>query len=157
MIRHRGRHLVVAVLITAVPIACSSKDRQATISDRGSEVMPFDLDKTTHRFTPNSRGLVEEVVADDPGDAEQLGLIREHLTREAEKFAAGDFGDPAQIHGGEMPGLADLEAGSEDIQIRYRETSDGARITFATSEPDLVAALDRWGSAQVDDHGEHAE
>lgn len=155
--RKCGRLLAAAVLIAAVEIACSSEDRQVTVAERGSEVMPFDLDRTTHRFTPNSKGLVEEVVADDPGDAKQIRLIREHLTREADRFAAGDFGDPAEVHGRKMPGLAELEAGAENIEIRYREVSDGARITFATSEPDLVTALDRWGAAQVDDHGEHAE
>lgn len=118
--------------------------------------MPFDLDRTTHRFTPRRTGLVQEVVADDPDDAEQIELIRAHLIDETDRFTSGDFSDPAQIHGREMPGLAELEAGAADIQIRYGELPDGARITFSTTEADLVTALERWGDAQVDDHGEHA-
>lgn len=144
-------------MVVVALAGCSSSDRQATVADRGAEVMPFDLDRTTHRFTPTPNGLVEEVVADDPDDATQVGLIRGHLLGEAGRFTAGDFGDPAQIHGREMPGLAELEAGAADLQIRYEELANGARITFSTDEADLVTALERWGAAQVVDHGEHAE
>lgn len=148
--------LATSVMAVVALIGCSSTDRRASVADRGSEVMPFDLDLTTHRFTPTRTGLVEDVIVDDPDDAEQIELIRAHLTEETERFTAGDFGDPAQIHGREMPGLAELEAGAADIQIRYSELPDGARITFSTTDAELVTALERWGRAQMDDHGEHA-
>ena len=153
----RWSRLGAMAFVVVALIGCSSKDREESVAARGSEVMPFDLDRTTHRFTPTQRGLVEDVVADDPDDVEQVELIRTHLVEEADRFESGDFGDPAEIHGREMPGLAELEAGAADIQIRYDDLPDGARITFSTSNTELVTALERWGAAQVDDHGEHAE
>jgi len=54
----RRRILVVAagVAVTAGLLAgCSNQDdtasRQATVASRGAEVMPFDLEATTHTFT----------------------------------------------------------------------------------------------------------
>jgi hypothetical protein len=86
-----------------------------------------------------------------------VALVREHLGDEAERFAAGDFDDPAAIHGDEMPGLAELEAGHAGIDVRYAEIPAGGRISYTTDDPDLVAALHAWGEAQVSDHGAHAE
>nr|BFE78375.1 hypothetical protein GCM10020093_009760 [Planobispora longispora] len=53
---------------------------------------------------------MQTVTADDPADASQVRLIREHLTEEAARFGRGDFGDPASIHGERMPGLRELSA-----------------------------------------------
>ena len=145
-----------AAVAVAALVGCSSGDRQAEVAERGAQVMPFDLERTTHRFTPTADGLVEEVIADRSDDAEQVELIRNHLAEEADRFSAGDFADPARIHGRDMPGLADLEAGANRIEIRYEPLPAGARITFSTTDPALVAALERWGAAQVADHGSHA-
>jgi hypothetical protein len=151
--------LTVAVIVGLA--ACGDDDdlaeRQAEVARRGSEVMPFDLDATTHRFEPTDNGLVQTVTADDPDDDTQAALIREHLSEEAERFARGDFGDPASIHGEDMPGLAELEAGAGDVDIATATVPGGARITYTTDDADLIDALHRWGEAQVLDHGEHAE
>ncbi|MEV6202702.1 aspartate carbamoyltransferase [Streptomyces sp. NPDC051771] len=119
--------------------------------------MPFDLDRTTHRFTPTADGLLEEVVADAPEDAEQVRLIREHLTHEAERFRKGEYDDPAAIHGTAMPGLRQLATGAEHVDITYSERPDGAALRFRTADATLMDALHRWGAAQTSDHGEHAE
>src|SRR5690606_9321400 len=108
-------------------------------------VMPFDLEATTHVFEPRDDGLVQRVVADDPGDTRQVELVREHLAGEAERFAAGDLGDPASIHGRDMPGLAEIEAGHDRIDVRYRDLPVGGSITYTTDDPDLVEALHAWG------------
>lgn len=131
-------------------------DRQQAVADRGAEVMPFDLDVTTHRFEPSGAGGVETVIADDPSDSEQIGLIQQHLREEAAAFARGDFSDPAQIHGKEMPGLATLEANADQIGIQYRSLGDGAEIRFTTDDPILVTAIHDWFAAQTSDHGAHA-
>lgn len=132
-------------------------ERQQEVAERGEHVMPFDLDATTHRFEPVGDGLVQTVSADDPTDAEQVELVRTHLDHEAARFAAGDYGDPAAIHGDDMPGLAELERGAEDIRVTYEPTRAGGRITFATGDAGLVDALHRWAGAQTSDHGAHAE
>lgn len=119
--------------------------------------MPFDLERTTHRFLPTADGLRQEVVADNADDTNQVGLIREHLTSEAKRFRSGDFSDPARIHGTKMPGLAELSAGATAITITYTNLDDGAAPDFRTSDPTLIQALHAWGEAQVSDHGRHAE
>ncbi|MFF5363738.1 aspartate carbamoyltransferase [Streptomyces scabiei] len=131
--------------------------RQESVAERGRTVMPFDLEETTHHFTPSETGGVQDVVADQPNDAKQVNLIRTHLQQEAKAFSQGDFGDPARIHGDGMPGLAALEDGYERIEVRYRERPDGATLTYTTDEPALVDALHDWFEAQLSDHGDHAE
>ena len=133
-------------------------DRQAEVAERGAEVMPFDLDRTTHRFESRAWGGVQTVVADEP-DAEQVRLVRAHLLEEAERFSRGDFDDPMAIHGMEMPGLTELRAGAADgrVEIAYAQVPTGARLTYRTDERALVTALHAWFQAQVLDHGSHAE
>lgn len=131
-------------------------ERQTEIARRGAEVMPFDLDATTHRFTPTADGLVQTVTADDPGDREQVALVRQHLADEAKRFRRGDYGDPALIHGHDMPGLAELEADPTAVTIALTSVPAGARLTFTTRDDTLIDALHRWGEAQTMDHGTHA-
>jgi len=61
--------------------------------------MPFPLEQTTHVFRSSADGGTQRVVAKDRDDAEQIRLVREHLREEADRFAQGDFTDPAAIHG----------------------------------------------------------
>ncbi|MFI6510928.1 hypothetical protein ACIBCT_25260 [Streptosporangium sp. NPDC050855] len=167
--KHRDRRvqaLVAAlalVMIAVTAYALTGRDeqasaaRQAEIAAKGRQVMPFDLERTTHRFTTSATGGVQTVTSDDPADTGQVALIREHLTKEAERFGRGDYGDPASIHGGRMPGLRDLEQGHDRITIGYAELPAGATITYTTTDPSLVKALHAWFDAQVTDHGRHAE
>ena len=133
--------LAVAVAVAAAAGGCGARGgddgaiRQAEVAARGAHVMPFDLDATTHRFEPVDTGLVQTVVADNRRDTEQVALVREHLAHEAARFHAGDYGDPAAIHGDEMPGLAQLEAGAAAIAIAYQPTDAGGRITYAPTTP----------------------
>jgi len=146
---------VAVTLGLAVMAGCAAgpPTRQDQVAERGRTVMPFDLDRTTHAFTPTPDGLVEEVTADRGDDTDQITLIRTHLVAEARRFRAGDYTDPARIHGPDMPGLAQLAAGAARVEIGYADIPAGARIRFRTSDPSLVAALHAWGAAQTSDHG----
>lgn len=130
--------------------------RQAIIATRGVEVMPFDLEQTTHIFEKREDGGLQQVIADDPADEEQIRLIRTHLAEEAERFQQGDFHDPAMIHGEDMDGLHELMLGAERITIAYSELANGAQILYTTEDAELVAAIHAWFDAQVSDHGSHA-
>lgn len=164
--RQRQAHALLRscalVALASMLVGCSgegrsSMERQAEVARRGRLVMPFDLDETTHVFTPRHDGGVQEVVADDVGDQRQVRLIREHLKNEAAAFRRGDFSDPAAVHGGEMPGLRELRSGADRISVRYRPIPAGARIRYQTHDEELVRALYHWFEAQVSDHGAHAE
>lgn len=159
---HRGRYAVAAVaVLVALGAGCSQSDpiaeQQAQVAERGAEVMPFDLDATTHHFTKTDDGGTQAVTADDPADQRQIDLIRQHLTEERDNFARGDFDDPARIHGHDMPGVAELTAGYADVFVTYAETPDGARLTYTTDDPQLVDAIHAWFDRQVMDHGDDAE
>jgi len=159
---HRGRYAVAAVAALAtIAVGCTQSDpiadQQGQVAERGAEVMPFDLDATTHLFTETDDGGIQVVTADDPADQRQIHLIREHLTEERDNFARGDFDDPARIHGHDMPGVAELTAGYTDVSVTYAETPDGARLTYTTDDPQLVDAIHAWFERQVMDHGDDAE
>lgn len=130
--------------------------RQADVAATGAEVMPFDLDRSTHVFETTERGGVQTVRSDD-GDAAQIELIRAHLGHEAERFAAGDFHDPAMIHGDDMPGLHALVMGHDRISVVYRDVELGGEIRYESDDGELVQAIHEWFGAQLSDHGEHAQ
>jgi len=165
--RTRRRWIVVAALsvvaaITAVAaVAVFAGDdgsrRREAVAERGANVMPFDLDATTHVFDRSDTGGIQTVVADDPTDSEQIALVRDHLREEVERFGVGDFGDPAAVHGEEMPGIAVLEEDFEAVETTYRDRPGGGEITYRSSDPAVVAALHDWFEAQLSDHGGHAE
>lgn len=132
------------------------EQRQVEIRQRGSLVMPFDLDKTTHYFIQNDTGAVMEIKVKDPNDQEQVGLIREHLQKEANLFAQGDFGDPANLHGMDMPGLSVLSNSAGKFSVSYYEIKGGAKLEYISDDSEIITALHEWFMAQVMDHGSDA-
>jgi len=118
--------------------------------------MPFDLDQTIHVFQELPDGGLQTVTANDPANTQQIALIQAHLQQEAVKFRRGDFGDPATIHGQDMPGLADLKAGATKIDVQYTALPDGGQLRYTTTDPTLIMALHHWFAAQISDHGAHA-
>ncbi|WP_062436710.1 hypothetical protein [Herbidospora daliensis] len=78
-----------------------------TATDR--QVMPFDLESTTPVHQVAVRRIADR------------RLIRSHLAEGTVRFGGGDYGDPASIHGGEMPGLRELERGYEHIGTSNRK------------------------------------
>jgi hypothetical protein len=155
-----GGSIMAAIFITLGVLAATGMlargNRQAMVHEQGSAVMPFDLNRTTHVFKTTATGGVETVIAKDAADREQIALIQQHLQHEAMQFRAGDFGDPATIHGATMPGLAELTAGAANITFSYAAIPNGAQISYETSDPRMVDALHRWFAAQLADHGHDA-
>ncbi len=153
--------VVVAAAMTLTLTSCGNSnqlaDRQTAVAAAGAEVMPFDLDATTHIFTDTKTGGMQDVVADDPTDGANVKMIVEHLTDEATKFRSGDFSDPEAIHGEAMPGLAALKDRYDEIDVQLLIGDIGATLTYTTSEPELVQAIHDWFEAQTSDHGGHAE
>jgi len=146
------------VLVTTLALlAGCGRSRQEEVADRGADVMPFDLEATTHEYTPTADGGTQTVTSDDPDAEDQAMLIRDHLRAEGAAFATGDFGDPVDIHGADMPGVAALADGFERIDIAYDDIDAGARLVFTTSDAELVVAVHDWFAAQTADHGEHAQ
>jgi hypothetical protein len=135
--------------------ASASSERLHAVAEAGAEVMPFDLERTTHTFLDRAWGGEQNVVSDD-GDAAQIAFIRSHLSEEAAKFARGDFASPEAIHGRDMPGLAVLRERYAAIDVAYAEIPAGASITYRSQDTAAVEAIHAWFEAQRADHGAHA-
>jgi hypothetical protein len=135
----------------------AAEARLDEVQKRGSQVMPFSLERTVHIFTKTDKGGIQQVVVKEITDAEQIGLIRAHLSEIAQRFAQGDFSAPAQIHGEYMPGLATLRSASpRQIGIEYEDLANGGQIVYSTDDPGLIEAIHRWFDAQLKDHARHA-
>jgi hypothetical protein len=157
--------VVIAVAVVVVVRVRSNDDatsplaaRQAQVEANGQQVMPFDQNLTTHRFTKTDSGGVEIVTANDPADTAQSALIQGHLDHEQQLFSTGDFSDPMAIHGMAMPGIDDLRQGatSGSLTVAYESLPAGAQLTYTASTPQLVSAVHTWFDAQLMDHGSHA-
>jgi len=122
----------------------ADEKRLDEVAQRGAHVMPFDLEKTTHVFSKTAKGGVQQVIAKDRSDAEQISLIRTHLSEISREFRQGDFSKPAKIHGETMPGLAELKtAKAGQIKIEYKELPDGTEISYSTEVPKFIKAIHR--------------
>jgi len=123
-----------------------------TMPARAQQVMPFDLNRTTHTFTQTIDGGVQQVTVNDPADTRNLALIRSHLRDEAEQFRNGNYSDPAKIHGMDMAGVKDLEQGAARVTVVYGEIPEGGQVTYSSTEVGLVTALHAWFARQSTDH-----
>lgn len=139
----------------ASALESASPERLESVAQAGSQVMPFDLERTTHSFQDRAWGG-EQIVVSDDGDAQQVALIRAHLSDEAARFSQGDFGSPEAIHGHDMPGLAVLRDRHAAIDVAYSEVPNGASITYRSQDGAVVSAIQEWFEAQRTDHGPHA-
>ena len=147
--------LAVATSVHAVEKA--DEKRLDEVTQRGAHVMPFDLEKTTHIFSKTAKGGLQQVIAKDKSDTEQIRLIRAHLSEIANEFRRGDFSGPTRIHGESMPGLAELRsAKAGQLKIEYTELPDGAQINYSGRSPKLIKAIHQWFDAQLSDHARHA-
>lgn len=147
--------LIAFLVLSACAGNAAHEHRLREVAVAGAQVMPFDLERTTHVFTDTPQGG-EQVVVSDDGDAAQIALIRTHLTAEAVRFASGDFGSPEQIHGHDMPGLAVLREKHALVDVAYAVVQGGGAITYRSDDPAAIAAIHAWFAAQRSDHGPHA-
>ena len=126
------------------------------VAERGSHVMPFDLEKTLHIFDKTDTGGLQQVIANNASDSEQISLIRQHLADIAAHFAKGDFSGPKTIHGDDMPGVKLLSANASKVQFVYQDLPNGGQITYRSEDPELIGAIHRYFDAQLRDHARHA-
>ena len=148
--------LAVTGLVCVGSTVVFAQSRQEHIHNMSPGVMPFDVSKTMHIFKMTESGGVQQVVARDPGDSDQIALIRQHLQHEAQMFQAGNYSDPTKLHGANMPGLKELKDGASRIKVTYAALPSGAEIIFETTDLHLLTAVHRWFGAQLSEHGADA-
>lgn len=150
---------ILALLATnpSYAVEKASEKRLDEVEQRGGHVMPFDLERTTHVFSKNVKGGVQEIIVKVPNDGEQIKLIREHLSKISFEFQQGDFSSPARIHGDNMPGLEALrKAKLNQLTVAYEDLPNGAKITYSTDDVLLISAIHQWFDAQLSDHSRHS-
>lgn len=149
------RALVLAALVGLALLlasACALSDETAgamnhrVVSDAtGAAQGPvFDRASMTRSYRTTDDGGLEQVVARDPTDRQQLAHVRAYLQEEAARFQQGRYDDPAKAHGMEMPGSKDLEAGYARIEVSYAELPNGGQITYLATDRVLVQAVHTW-------------
>ncbi len=148
--------LITASLSSVHAQAPASEQRLDEVAERGRHVMPFHLEKTQHIFNKTEHGGIQQVIAKDANDGEQIDLIRQHLADIGSRFQQGDFAKQRRIHGDDMPGLADLSANYRSVRFAYRELANGAEIEYSAEDTALVDAIHRYFNAQLSDHARHA-
>lgn len=146
-----------AILLLLSSVTGFAETPQEHVHHLARNVMPFDISKTIHIFKMTESGGVQRVIAKDPSAADQIALIQQHLQHEAERFQHGDYSDPAMLHGADMPGLKEIQAGTSLIRVSYSDIPSGAELTFVTSDLHLLTALHRWFGAQLSEHGVDAK
>lgn len=152
-----GCHASYQLSTTASTVEKASEQRLDEVVERGSHVMPFDLEQTTHVFSKTDTGGIQQVIVKDPANTEQINLIRQHLTKISTEFQQGDFSNPVKIHGDSMAGLAELrKAKSGEISVVYKELPNGAEIDYSSDLPVLINAIHQFFDAQLSDHARHA-
>lgn len=135
----------------------AAQTTQEHIHHMGHNVMPFDLSRTIHIFQMTESGGVERVIVRDASAKVQVAMIQQHLQHESIAFQRGDYSDPASLHGVNMPGLQELQAGASRIKVSYSPLSTGAEIIFTTTDIKLLTAVHRWFGAQLSEHGADAK
>ncbi|SDY45432.1 hypothetical protein [Nitrosomonas sp. Nm33] len=75
----------------------ADEKRLNEIAERGFHVIPFDLEKMIHIFTKTNEEGIQQVVAKDKPDFEQIRLIRKHLLEISTEFSRGNFSKLAQL------------------------------------------------------------
>ena len=157
MIRYLRLFCLTLLVTTFLHVNGIAQNRQEHVHQMAHTVMPFDVSKTTHIFKMTETGGIQQVVTKDAEDSDQTALIRQHLQHEAKMFQAGNYSDPAKLHGADMPGLKELQDGAPLIKVAYAELPSGAQITFETTDLHLVTAVHRWFGAQLSEHGADAK
>lgn len=154
----RRVRLLAAAGVVALASVASAQTVQEHVHGHGHDVMPFDLAATVHVFRMTEDGGIQKVIVrGDSPEPDQVHMIRHHLGMEAAEFQRGNFADPAHLHGADMPGLKELQAGAPRMQITYAALPNGAEIRFHAKDIKLVTAVHRWFGAQLSEHGADAQ
>jgi hypothetical protein len=136
----------------AQPMSGMSEMQDEKMNERGDHVMGFDHTKTTHHFRLLADGGSIEVAANSPQDTESRDQIRMHLGHIAKMFAAGNFNAPMLIHDQIPPGVPTMQKLKSDIQYKFEETEQGARIRISTNSPEALHAIQDFLRFQIKEH-----
>jgi hypothetical protein len=147
--------LLASLLATAATLSAQTAgpvNPHAPMQMRGEQAMGFDLEKTTHHFYLYPDGGAIDISVKDPADKTNREAIRTHLPHIAMMFGAGDFSTPHFIHGGDVPGAADMTRLKDRLAFKYVATPAGGRVDVATRDAAALKALHAFLRYQITEH-----
>ena len=124
--------------------AVGGMDHRVADASAGPSESAFERTRMARSFQAADAGGVEQVVARDPSNEAQITQVRAYLRQEAARFEEGRYEDPAKIHGMEMPGSKELEAGYGRVQVTYADLPNGGQVTYSTPDQTLIQAIHAW-------------
>jgi hypothetical protein len=140
-------------IVTLAAVPTGAQDHHSSMQKRGSAVMGFDQEETTHHFNLFTDGGAIDVSVKNSADTKNRDAIRSHLPHIATMFAEGNFDAPMLVHDSkDVPGTKSMAARKATIQYRYVETPAGGRVDIVTSDPESLSAVHEFLRFQIADH-----
>ena len=127
-------------------------DRAAGVDARGDQAMGFSHEATSHYFRVTDDGGTIEAFVKDPTDTASLTQIRNHMKNISRMFSEGNFDVPLFIHGEVPSGVPAMKKLGSQIEYRYEEAENGARVRIITANPDGVKSIHDFMRFQVSEH-----
>ncbi len=124
----------------------------AAMKARGAVVMGVGQDASEHRFEelPDGGRIVYRML--DPADTEGATTIRRHLRSINDSFAVGVFHGPAEVHGIEVPGTAEMARLRGGIRYTAHDIPSGAELRISSADSSAIAAIHAFLAFQRMDH-----
>jgi hypothetical protein len=123
----------------------------AALQSRGAIGMGVDQYTSTHTFEPRPDGG-RITLRRDVDDSAGVTQIRSHLATIAAAFAAGDFGTPAFVHAGPVPGTDVMKEKRSSIRYSVGPVPRGGELVITTTDSVAVAAIHAFLGFQRKEH-----
>ena len=123
----------------------------AALQARGKMAMGVDQYTSAHRFDvlPDGGRIALEM---KDGDSLAVAQIRAHMKLIEHAFQAGDFSTPEFVHARSMPGTDIMSRNKALIRYRYSDLPRGGEVRITTTDPQSLAAIREFLTAQRGDH-----
>jgi hypothetical protein len=133
-------------------LCAGHQSADASMVQRGDEVMGFDHTKTTHHFHLLPTGGTIEASANDPNDAASRDAIQQHFAHISMMFSDGNFEAPMLIHSQNPPGTEIMKKLKAEIQYKFEKTNTGGMIQITSENPEAQAAIHDFLKFQIQEH-----
>jgi hypothetical protein len=141
--------VLAIALLAAVPAFCQ---HDQSMNNRGTQVMGFSQEKTTHHFVLTFDGGIIDARANDLKDTKSRDEIRMHFQHIAQMFAGGDFTDPMLVHATNVPGTTAMKQLKGELHWDFIETPRGAKLVITADNKPALDALHEFLKFQIEDH-----
>ena len=123
----------------------------AALQARGKMAMGVDQYASVHRFDvlPDGGRIALEMKG---GDSLAVAQIRAHMKLIEHAFQAGDFSTPEFVHARAMPGTDIMSRNKALIRYSYADLPRGGEVRITTTDPESLAAIRQFLTAQRGDH-----